>query len=326
METFLQTCPNCQATLELPLEASGKRSSCPGCQIEFTAETVAGSSHQDPDRLDRLSDANVQSPMQESLEIDVANQRVSIESIFVGAQILLASCRRQIFVPSFCVGIIFVATVISPLIALNMFSRVNFNLALILAAALSPLFIAVACYGMTVALQLINRACDSSILGPQVDLVTLLKTSMKPSWRLLARVSLVMIVAFCFMAALIVATGLMIRSASSIGKIETALLLYALAFMLSVIAPITIATFLWPTLPLCLTSLGMGKLVHRSVKLAAAHLFNSFLIATAVSILFGFGISLLGLGLIVATPIAVSILVVGWRRTSGHPIHVLDEL
>ncbi|OYP34971.1 hypothetical protein [Rhodopirellula sp. MGV] len=310
MQLFRQTCPHCQATLELPIEASGKRSLCPGCEREFVAERVGVSSvpHQD----DR------------SIALERPLERVSIETLFADTMAIVSLRRRDLYLPAFVLCLGYFLLVVIPLSGLNVYAQTNLRSALIWLGIATPFFCGVNTYVIAILIYIANRTVNASSSEEPASNGTVLKSSFKPGWPLFRQVATFVLLATFIASVLVVATGLMFNQMAA-ATIQLMLLLFAFAFAVSIIAPVLIAMMLWPMLPLCDRPMPLLVRLRRTFRIAAHSLFNSFLISVAITFLLGIGLGLMGIGLIITAPIAALLLVVAQRRTEGESIRFLDE-
>ncbi|MCD0460417.1 hypothetical protein [Roseiconus lacunae] len=311
-QTFQQSCPHCDATLELPHQAAGKRSLCPSCDQEFVAQlTTSG----DTDRQPRAPQQNDEQHL----------HKVSIETIFGDTQTLFAVGRRKLFLPGFVIGGLLVLLVVVPLIGLNQYAQTNANGAITITLVLSPLFLLVIAYVLSVGLYLSDQLCNVDFNLPVVETSSWLSDSFKPGWKLVIRTAVTVLLLFLLNGVGLLVTALTISVASNSTRIGTTLLLYGFGFLISVLIPVFLAMSFWPLLPLCLTDRPLRRNVHPAITIAFFDPFNSFLIAVATTCLIGIGVAMVGMGLMVTLPLTVLLLVVAVRRSTGQSIAVLDQ-
>ncbi|WP_182866034.1 hypothetical protein [Stieleria mannarensis] len=305
MSSFQQTCPSCNASLELPIEADGKAAVCPACQTQFTAAAPSMAE-------------SVPKPSPEH-----RYQSITIERIWTDTQSVLSERRRPLFVPFLIPSVLVLLGLIVPLAHLNDLANTNRPLALMWIAIGSPWFLLLIVYSVWFAMNLAADVCDAQP-DENGDVPPRHRSWLVPSIAVLAALLVTLAIGMLFGAVIIGLAVVMINAASGVQATEIRLLTTIGVFLASVLALTFTAMRLWPVVPLAMQGRCGGAVIRESLEMTKVNPMTSFFLVVVMFVVMGVGFSLFGIGLPLVMPFAALICVVAFRSIAGRRIPALD--
>lgn len=316
MNSFQQSCPSCNASLELPIEADGKAAVCPACQTQFIAAA--------PPALESKPTAVV-TPQPTPQPVAVKRYRkIPIEHIFADTQSIFVERRRPLMMPFLMPSVLIVLGLLLPLAYLSDLAITNRTQALLWLAVASPWFLLVTVYSVWFALNLSLDVCDA---GPDLEDDPPRKTRswFVPKAAVFLSLLAVMTIAIAYLAVVIGLAIAIMNLGSNVQATEIHLLMTVGAFVGAILLLTLSAMRLWPVIPLAMDGRFGGAVVRESLEMTKANLMTSFFLVVGISFLVGFGFSVFGLGLPLAIPIGALELVVALRLIEGRQIPAFDR-
>ncbi|MCS7470536.1 zinc-ribbon domain-containing protein [Stieleria sp. ICT_E10.1] len=316
MSSFQQSCPSCNASLELPIAADGKAAVCPACQARFIAAA--------PTVLESSPTAVV-TPQLTPQPVAVKRYRkIPIEHIFADTQSVFIERRRPLLMPFLIPSVLVVLGLLLPLAVLSDMASTNLKQALLWLAIASPWFLLVTVYSVWFALNLSLDVCDA---GPDLEDDPPPKTRswFVPKAAEFISLLIAMTIAITCVAVVIGLAIVIMNVGSNVQATEIHLLMTVGAFVGAILLLTLSAMRLWPVIPLAMDGRFGGAVVRESLEMTKSNLMTSFFLVVGVFFLVGFGFSVFGLGLPLAIPVAALALVVALRLIQGRGIPAFDR-
>ena len=314
MKSFRLKCPECNATLELPVEADGKSSICPACQTQFTARALnAQAIKVQPE----VTNAAVPVPF-------LTCNRVAIESITADTQSIFIDRRRPLLVPFIAPCVLLVLALVLPIAWLNYLSSTNGTWALVFGLSLLPVFIAVLAYSFWFALNLAIDVCDAGPRDPNSE-TRPVESWFKPDGRHFLRVMCVT-AGFLLVGSLTVTLFLFAAQlAFSIQAVAGRSVVLGGAFIGFLAVVIVILMRFWPIFPLAMRRCPLKEALSVALRMTSQNLMTSFFLAITIYFILGLGLGLFGVGIPVVVPVSALMLEVAYRLVRGTRIPAFDH-
>ena len=316
MSSFQLRCPNCNATLELPIEADGKSSICPACEHQFVARISDAAAPETP------TESAIQD---EPLSLDAMEfHKVTIESIVSDTQAAFVHRRRPLLVPFLAPSALLFFGVLIPAQLISDLTATNGKKAAVIGLVLLPIILAEISYAVWFALNLAIDVSDAGPKDPEAE-TDRVKSWFVPRFATYARVFCVTALISVFATILLGLAIAIIRLSFRFTSVGAQSILLATGFVVLAAISIFLTMRLWPMIPLAMRRTSLTNSVRISLRMSGKNLMTSFFLSIVAFLLLGVGFGLLGIGIPLTAPITALLLEVAYRLIRGKRIPAFEN-